>query len=95
MDEKVYKRIPVLPDVKKEFDVAYAESDCKTMNEFIYDLLIIKKIHLGKSDHHVIELPSGSLGIWEVDNRIWINWGEDIKKWVDITDMIPKKDVEQ
>jgi hypothetical protein len=39
MEVKQYKRIPILQDTKKLFDMAYAASDCKTQDAFIKELL--------------------------------------------------------
>jgi hypothetical protein len=45
MEVKQYKRIPVLQDTKKLFDMAYAASDCKTQDEFIKELLKSNEIY--------------------------------------------------
>ena len=90
MENKDYKRIPVLPSTKKEFDVAKAGSDCKTQDEFILDLLVCREMLFERRQLHFVKFPSIELALREIEGRILITRGVDNKNWVDITDMIPE-----
>jgi len=90
MDTKEYKRIPVLPDTKKKFDIAKAGSDCKTQDEFIQELLVFRELLLEGRQLHYVKFPDFGLALRETNGRIWITRGTDNKTWIDITDILPE-----
>lgn len=88
MDNKDYKRIPVSPSTKKQFDIAKVESGCGTQDEFINELLICRDILSKPQELHFVKFPSFELGLKETEGRIWITRGTDNPTWVDITKII-------
>lgn len=88
MDSKQYKRIPVLPDTKKLFDIEKAESNCATQDEFVNELLMYKEIVTSRDDLRIVRLPSYDIAISETNGKILITSGFYNSIWADITDIV-------